>query len=89
MESSSPITALARMLDPLCDCLNTEVAQRIVALRIAPDIQTRIEELADRSNDGLLTEAERAEYDGYVEGAEIVSLIKLRARRFLMEHGAR
>lgn len=87
METASPMTALDRMLDPLSDCLDAEVARRIVALRIAPDIQARIDELADRCNEGLLTETERTEYDGYVEGAEIVSLIKLKARRFLMEQG--
>ncbi len=88
MATSSPMTALDRMLDPLSDCLDAEVARRIVALRIAPEIQARIEELADRCNQGQLTEDERVEYDGYVEGAEIVSLIKLKARRFLMGQGA-
>jgi hypothetical protein len=82
------MTALDRMLDPLSNCLDDDVARRIIALRIAPDIQARIEELAERCNEGQLTEAERVEYDGYVEGAEIVSLIKLKARRFLMEQGA-
>ncbi len=82
------MTALDRMLDPLSDCLDAEVARRIVALRIAPDIQARIQELADRCNHGQLTEAERLEYDGFVEGAEIVSLIKLKARRFLMDQDA-
>jgi len=62
MEQSSTITALDRMLDPLSDCLNREAAERIVALRIDHAIQARIEELADRSNGGLLTAAERAEY---------------------------
>jgi hypothetical protein len=44
-------------------------------------------ELAERSNEGLLTEDERAEYDSYVEGAEILSLIKLKANRYLIVHG--
>ena len=88
MESTPPLTALDRMLDPLSDCLNDEVARRIIALRMAPEIQARIEELADRCNEGQLTEAERAEYDGYVEDAEIVSLITLKAPRFLIEQGA-
>ncbi len=82
------MSALDRMLDPLSDCLDPEVARRIVALHIAPEIRARIEELADRSNQGELTESEHAEYDGYVEGAEIVSLIKLKARRFLMDQDA-
>jgi len=88
MEQSSTITALDRMLDPLSDCLNPEAAERIVALRIDHTIQARIEELAERSNEGLLTDAERREYESYVEGAEILSLIKLKARRYLMAHGA-
>lgn len=88
MQPSRTISALNRLLDPLSDCLNPEAAQRIVALGIAPDIQARIAELADRSNEGLLTAEERAEYDGYVEGAEILSLIKLKARRFLLTHPA-
>ena len=87
MEPSSTLTALDRMLDPLSECLNVEAAQRIVALGIDPAIQSRITELADRCNEGLLTDAERAEYDSYVESAEIFSLIKLKARRYLNAHG--
>ncbi len=87
MEISATITALDRMLEPLSDCLNVEAARRIMELRIDPVIQTRIAELADRSNEGLLTGDERAEYESYVEGAEILSLIKLKARRYLLAHG--
>ena len=43
--------------------------------------------MAGRSNEGRLTEDERAEYDSYVEGAEILSLIKLKARRYLLARG--
>ena len=87
MEQSSTTTALDRILDPLGECLNTEVARRIVAVRIEPDIQARIAELASLCNEGMLTETERTEYDSYVEGAEILSLIKLKARRYLVAHG--
>lgn len=87
MEQHSTTNALDRILDPLSDCLNAEVAQRIVELRIEPDIQARIEQLADLCNEGLLTEAERAEYDSFVDGAEILSLIKLKAHRYLVAHG--
>jgi hypothetical protein len=51
MEPSSTISVLDRMLDPLSDCLNSEAAQRIVALGIEPAVQARIEELADRSTE--------------------------------------
>lgn len=88
METASPTTALVKMLAPLGDCLNAGVARRIIARRIAPDIQRRREELADGRNKGLLTEAERVGSDSDVEGAGIVSLIALKARRFLMSQGA-
>ena len=84
MEPSLTISVLDRILDPLCDFLNPQAAQRIVALGLDPDVKARIAELADRSNEGLLSAEERAEYASYVEGAEILSLIKLKARRFLL-----
>jgi predicted transcriptional regulator len=86
MEPSRTISVLDRMLEPLSDCLNPEAAQRIVALGIDPDVQARIAKLADRSSEGLLNAEGRAEYASYVEGAEILSLIKLKARRFLLKH---
>ena len=45
--------------------------------------------LAEQHGEGVLAaEAERAEYEGYVEGAEILALIKLKARRSLVAQGA-
>lgn len=81
-------TALNQLLEPLSQTLGVEAALSISGLTIDPTIQARIEELADRCNEGLLTEAERAEYLGYVEGAEILALIKSKARRYLASHVA-
>jgi hypothetical protein len=81
-------SALDRLLDPLSRSLSPEAARSIVGLTIEPEVLDRIDELAERCNEGLLTEAERAEYAGYVEGAEILALIKLKARRSLAAHGA-
>ena len=79
-------TALNQLLEPLSQTLGVEAARSITSLTIDPAIQARIEELADRCNQGLLTESERAEYSGYVEGAEILALIKSKARRYLASH---
>lgn len=84
METASPTTALDQMLAPLGDFRNTEVARRIIALRIAPHIPRRIEELADRGSESVLTGAERVEYGSDVEGAGIVGLVTLKARQFLI-----
>jgi hypothetical protein len=80
-------TALDLILEPLSRTLGVEAARSLVGLQIDPAIQDRIETLADLCNEGLLTEADRAEYDGYVEGAEILALLKLKARRYLASHG--
>ena len=75
--------ALSRMLEPICECLNEEAAKRILELRTPPDILTRVEELADKSNEGLLTETERAEYQGYVDGADLIAILKAKARELV------
>lgn len=76
-------TALSRLLEPLSQTLGVEAAKAITGLQIDSAVQSRIEELAGRCNEGLLTETERAEYSGYVEGAEILALIKSKANRYL------
>ena len=71
--------ALSQILEPLSRCLSIEAARAIVALKIDEATQARIQDLADRSTEGLLTDQERAEYRGLVEGAEILALLKLKA----------
>jgi hypothetical protein len=77
-----------RVLDPLADCLNREAALRIVELRIDPEIQARVDVLAERANEGELTPDERAEYLSYVEAADLLAIFKLKARRHLQANGA-
>lgn len=75
------MSALNQMLEPLSRTLSVEAAESIVALRIAPQLEARVQELAERMNEGQLSDQERAEYRGYVLGAEILTLLKLKARR--------
>jgi hypothetical protein len=77
-----------RVLDPLADCLNREAALRIVELRIDPEIQARVDVLAERANEGELTPEERAEYLSYVEAADVLAIFKLKAMRHLPANGA-
>ena len=86
--SMNTATALNQLLEPLSQSLSLEGAKAIVNLQIDPAIQARIEELADLCNEGQLSDSDRAEYESYVEGAEILALIKLKARRYLANHGA-
>jgi len=56
-------TALDALLDPLGRCLNAESARRIVELRTSLPVQERVDVLAERANEGVLTSDESAEYE--------------------------
>ncbi len=73
-------TILDRFLDPFANCLTREVARRVVELRPDQETLTRIEQLREKSNDGCLTENERAEYEEFVEGLDIMGILKAKAR---------
>jgi hypothetical protein len=75
------------MLESLARTLSVEAARSLQAIELDPSIQARIDELAELCNEGRLSDIERTEYQSYVEGAEILSLLKLKARRYLREHG--
>jgi hypothetical protein len=54
---------LDRFLDPFGAFLTPEVAQKLVDFRVDEQTQARIDELADKCNEGQLTLAEGEEYD--------------------------
>lgn len=76
-----------RVLDPLAHCLNREAARSIIALGIDPEIQTRVQVLAERANEGELTAEERDEYLSYVEAADLLAIFKLKAKQHLDANG--
>ena len=80
---TTTVSALDKMLDPMARCLTSEVAQRIVEFRIDPDVESRVESLAEKANDGLLSDEERIEYQGYVDAADFIAIFKSKARRML------
>jgi len=90
MEASTEATtsALNQMLDPLSRSLSHEAAEQILALHIEPEVQSRIDVLADRCNEGLLTDAERAEYKGSVDGISLINILKAKVRRVLSVRSA-
>jgi hypothetical protein len=79
----SASTVLDGLLDPLSRCLDAESARRLVELRVAAPVQERIDTLAERSNEGLLTNDERAEYEALINAADFISILKHKARRHL------
>jgi hypothetical protein len=81
---STTLPSIERILEPVTACLTPEVAQRIVDVRLDdPFMMQRLECLREKANEGTLTEQERAEYEGFVEGNDLLMLIKDQARSML------
>lgn len=68
------------ILEPLSRCLDPESARRIVDFQVDRLVQDRIDALADRANEGTLTESERSEYEALINAADFISILKLKAR---------
>lgn len=74
---------LDRLLEPFAGCLSPDVAAKVAALRADDTMQDRIDYLAQRSNEGLLTAEEREEYSGYLHAIDVVAVLQAKARALL------
>ena len=83
MQTATSLTGFDRVIDPILGCLTHEVAQRIVDLKVDAQLQTRLDYLADRANEGLLSGSEREEYEQYVEAIDLAAIIRLKAKLLL------
>jgi hypothetical protein len=71
---------LDRWLDPVSKALNAEAARQLLDLRADDEMQHRVEELADRNTEGLLTAEERSEYEAIIAASELVAVLQAKAR---------
>lgn len=77
-------TALVdQFLDPFAQCLDAESAKRVIEFGIAPAVQQRVNALAQRANDGALTDDERTDYEALITAADFIAILKLKAQRRL------
>jgi hypothetical protein len=84
----TPVTILDRFLDPFAECLTREAARRIIDLHPDQETLARLEQLRGKANEGQLTEADRAEYEEFIEGMDIMGLLKAKARAALVKLSA-
>ena len=80
MTTTAETTAFDRSVRPVAEEIFRERAQVVLGHRPSPDLLARIEELADRSNEGRLTETEREEYSGYIRANKFVAILQRLAR---------
>ena len=81
MDSKAFTEAFDRATNPVLGLLAPEQARQIVDFHADEPLQTRIEELARKSNEGELTEAERSEYEGYVQANRFLAVLQAKAKR--------
>jgi hypothetical protein len=79
----SDVALLDQLLDPFTQCLDAESAQRVIEFGIAPAVQQRVTVLAERANEGMLTEDERIDYEALINAADFIAILKLKAQRRL------
>lgn len=82
------LSYLDRLLDPLTDALTPDSASALLGLRADAEVETRIEDLRQKANEGTLTPAEDAEYKDFIEAVDLVSIVQAKARRFLSRQAA-
>ena len=76
-------TTLDRLMEPMVRTFTPEVAKSLIQLRADPQLQARMDELAEKCNEGRLTSEEREEYETSVRFANYLAIIQAKARRLL------
>lgn len=81
MATISESRAFDRGVRPMLEIILPGEADAVIDFQGDPDLQARIEELAQKSTECELTEDERAEYAGYVRANKFVAIIKRQAQQ--------
>ncbi len=83
MSPAIDMSAFDRATDPVVRIFSADQARQLAEYRSDAALQSRIEELAEKSNEGQLTDKERAEYAGYVQANKFVAMLQVQARKLL------
>jgi hypothetical protein len=75
--------AFDRCTRPVMRIFSSDQAKQIVGYQADSQLQQEIEELAEKSNEGTLSPAERAKYEGYVRANKFVAVLQAQARKRL------
>lgn len=78
-------SVLNKLLDPVKDALTPEVASRLVALRADPETQQRLDELAEKANEGKLSKEEERDYDDMLAAIDLITVLQIKARSTLQK----
>ncbi len=76
--SSPPL--LEALADSVAACLDATSLDAVAHLELDDRTRQRLDELAEKANEGSLTPAERSEYQDFIGASEFLGLAQLRAR---------
>ena len=80
---ANPQPVVDRLLDPVARSFTPDVARQIIKIRADAKTAARVAELADKCNQGTLTDAERAEYEAAVAVGNFIAILQAKARLML------
>ena len=81
MPTTTEGIAFDRGVHPLLRLVLPDKVEAVLRFRADAELQARIEELAGKSTEGALTQAERAEYEGYVRANKFIAILQRQARQ--------
>ncbi|MEO7317958.1 MAG: hypothetical protein ABIZ56_03105 [Chthoniobacteraceae bacterium] len=82
------MTIIESLLDPVSRCFTMETAQALSQLKTDEVVSRRIRELAEKANEGLLSESERRDYETCVHVGNVVAILQAKARLHLRQPAA-
>lgn len=83
MSTTTDTAVLDALLDPFAASLTPEAARSIADYRADEKIQLLLDDLADKANEGLLSEQERNLYESYINVIDVIAILQAKARRVL------
>jgi hypothetical protein len=88
MTNGESKSVLERLLDPISRTFTTETAKAIANLEVDSVARARVDELAEKCNEGQLTHDEQREYETYVHAGNLIGILQAKARLYLKQHPA-
>ena len=87
--SRRKLSILERVIAPERGDLSPDAAREFLRLGFRPQDQERVDELSARAREGTLSAPERAELEEYILVADLLAVLKSKARRTLQPRSAR
>lgn len=81
------MTTQHTIYDEIAEFLAGLSAEKVLAYHVPKAMKQRLNELLERQQEGMLTEAERREVEHHLIINNIISLAKARAKSLLMSRG--